>query len=79
MLYAKWHRLLRAPCASAGDTKELNNLAKRPSEENVRSAKMRLKKDMREVSEKDRQTQSSHRDNAVYVIGGSEPQAKPSR
>ncbi len=58
------------PCAS--DAKEVSNLAKKPSEENVRSARMRLANDMREVSNKELQDQVARRDNRVVVIGAPE-------
>lgn len=58
------------PCAS--DAKEVNNLAKKPSEENIRSARMRLANDMLEVSNKERQDQATRRDNRVVVIGAPE-------
>ncbi len=64
------------PCAS--DAKAVNNLAKKPSDEEVKSAQTRLRNDMREVQEKERQEQWQ-RNNRVIVIGGDSDQVRRSR
>ena len=58
------------PCAN--DAKTVEHLAKNPNDESVRSAQMRLRNDIREVANNERQYQM-RRDHPVAVIGAPEP------